>query len=672
MHIEFSRSELQTLEAGLKREWLLTNGIGGYASGTVNCVNTRRYHGLLIAALRPPVGRVALLLRLNEAVTIDGVTTELTAAEYSDGTVFPGDLEHLESFRLEHGSPVWSYAVSGHLIRRKIWMVPGHNTTIVRYRLVVGSSPVDLAIRPLCASRAHHTLQRGSADQHFSVLPFHSGVRVQAGLTAAPLWLASAGASFVQGGDWYWHFLLREERMRGYDYVEDLYQPGTFHATLEPGSSLIFIASAEDPVEGLPDPDVALMAARNSGTRSRRSEHRVLGEGDTCLAEIEDALTAAADRFVVHPPFASGEEAHTTSIAGFHWGEDWGRDAAASLPGLLIATGRMRDAESLLRHLAAQTDRGMIPGSHSELERAPIYDSADAVFWFFRALRLALDAGADEHILTDLYPGLAEAVDWHLRGTRFGIGTDPSDGLLRAGLAAPGTPPTRLTWMNATFRDVVYTPRVGKPVELNALWIDALDSMAAWAQRCGDDPRPFKEHADRAARAFARRFWFPDGGYLFDVVDGPNGDDASFRPNQLLALVTPRKLVSAARCRSVLRHVKEDLLTPYGLRTLSPTDPRYKGTYFGDQPSRDRAYHQGTVWPWLLGPYAEALLRTGSDPKDVGALLLPFHEHLRSAGIGSVSEVFNGDAPHYASGCIHYAWSVAELLRSIRLINKTQ
>jgi predicted glycogen debranching enzyme len=672
MHIEFSRGELQSFEAGLQREWLLTNGIGGYASGTVNCVNTRRYHGLLVAATQPPMGRVALLLRLNEAVTIDGDTTELTAAEYGDGTVFPADLGHLESFTLEDGSPVWSYAVSGQLIRRKIWMVPGHNVTVVRYRLVVGSSPVRLAIRPLCASRDHHALQHGSLDWRFSVEPVEAGIRVQADPTAAPLWLTCGGAAFLPGGDWYWRFLLREERLRGYDHVEDLYQPGTFHAMLEPGDALTLIASADDPANGLPDPDAALAAIRTAGTRNRKNHQRHAADDEERLAEIADALAEASQRFVTHAGAASAGGDYTATIAGYHWGEDWGRDAAASLPGLLLATGRLRDAESLLRHLASQIDQGMIPGSSGELERSPVYDSADAVFWFFRAMREALDAGVDESVLTDLYPVLKDVVDWHVRGTRFGIEVDPCDGLLKAGVAAPRERPTHLTWMNAAFRNVVYTPRIGKPVELNALWIDALDAMAVWSERCGDDPRPFKQRADRAAHAFAKRFWFRDGGYLFDVVDGPGGNDASIRPNQLVALVTFRSLVSETCARRVVERVTADLLTPFGLRTLAPTDPRYVGTYEGDQPARDGAYHQGTVWPWLLGPYAQALLRTGSDPQAVSALLLPFHEHLRCAGIGCVSEVFNGDAPHHPSGLIHHAWGVAELLRINGLVARAR
>ena len=353
MHIEFGPGDLRTFEAGLQREWLLTNGIGGYASGTVNCVNTRRYHGLLVAALRPPLGRVALLLRLNEAVTIDGETTELTAAEYSDGTVFPADHRHLDSFMLEDGSPVWSYTVSGHLIRRKIWMVPNRNITIVRYRLAVGSGSVALAIRPLCASRDHHTLQRFNAGWSFSVVPDDGIVRVQAGPSAAPLWLASKGASFVPGGDWYWRFLLREERTRGYDYVEDLYQPGTFHATLEPGGTLTLIASAEDPAEGLPDPDAALAALRSTGVRGRNARQKTADKDSVCLAEVEEALTTAAQRFVVRGVVAADGNTYTSNISGYHWGQDWGRDAAASLPGLLLATGRLHDAQSLLRGLAA-------------------------------------------------------------------------------------------------------------------------------------------------------------------------------------------------------------------------------------------------------------------------------------------------------------------------------
>lgn len=675
MQIAFERAAARDLDVGLTREWLVTNGLGGYASGTGIGLNTRRYHGLLVAAVRPPVDRMALLVRLNAVLTIADQEYELTApqqyelmtAEYVDGTIYPQGYTHIESFAVENGVPTWHYALQGALVRQTLWMVPGHNVTALRFKLVAGNGPVDLALRPLTAARDHHSVQHGNAGWRFAVEPITDGVRIQAAPMSPPLWLLARGATFLVGGDWYWNFLLREERARGYDHVEDLYQPGTFRTTLVPGSQVTLVASAEDPALGLPDVDVALARLRGSYARSGIAAPGFRRDMPDPLYSLVAALREAAEAFVVRRHMAESAAGEGTSvIAGYHWFTDWGRDAMISLPGILLATGRAADAAALLRAFASYIDQGMIPNRFPDAGDAVEYNTADASLWFFQALRQTLAAAPDrsDQLLADLYPHMRDVIDWHQRGTRYGIGVDPADGLLRAGEQATATiPATQLTWMDARAGETVFTPRVGKPVEINALWIAALDLMTSWAPGQGEDPRPYQEAADRGRASFAQRFWYADGGYLYDVVDGPDGDDQSLRPNQLVALALPADLVPGDQARMALDRVTERLLTPYGLRSLAPDDPHYVGRCVGDQPTRDCSYHQGTVWPWLLGPYADAHMRLHGHSEHVRDLLRPFTDHLREAGLGSVSEIFDGDPPHTPRGCIAQAWSVAELLR---------
>ena len=658
------------LETGLTREWLVTNGLGGYASGTVVGVNTRRYHGLLVAAVRPPVQRTALLIRLDDVLTVNDRAVDLMAAEYEDGTIFPHGYEHLAEFDLEDGVPTWLYAVDGALLRRSIWMVPGRNITAIRYKLVAGNAPVELALRPLTAARDHHAVQHGNPGWRFAAAAVPDGVRVRATPEAPALWLLARGADYIPAGDWYWKYLLRQERDRGYDHIEDLYQPGTFRASLEPGQSLTLIASADDPAAGLPDVDVALSQVRGSFAHAAMAAARAFPAVPTdslvVVRELATSLAGAADAFIVRRAVVGPERAANTSIiAGYQWFADWGRDAMISLPGLLLLTGHADQAASLLRTFAASIDQGMIPNRFPDTGETAEYNTADATLWFFQALRATLATTAGDGLLAELWPRLQEIVDWHLRGTRYAIGVDPQDGLLRAGQPAGpgGTPATQLTWMDAREGDTIFTPRIVKPVEINALWVGALSLMASWAGELREDPEPYQQAATRARTSFGRRFWYAEGGYLHDVVDGPDGDDPALRPNQLIALALDEDLFPAEQARSALAATTAHLLTPYGLRTLSPTDPLYKGQCAGDQPTRDRAYHQGTVWPWLLGPYADAHRRLHNDPAALVALLLPFRDHLRQAGIGSISEIFDGDAPHTPRGCIAQAWSVAELLR---------
>jgi predicted glycogen debranching enzyme len=420
----------------------------------------------------------------------------------------------------------------------------------------------------------------------------------------------------------------------------------------------------------VPDPDVALLGLRNASARAHaRLRPLAAGVPETQFAAVRElipALVKAADAFMVRRqgPGAPFTAANVSVLAGYYWFTDYGRDAMICLPGLLLGTGRREEAEGLLRGYAGHIDQGMIPSRIPDAGANPAYTTVDASLLFFYALDATLNAGAGSDLLRDLYPGLREIVDWHQRGTRLGIGMDKADGLLYAG--EPSTadhPATSLTWMDARFDGHVYTPRVGKAVEINALWIEALYLMATWAPLCGDDPAPYRTAAARAQAAFAKRFWYSEGGYLYDVIDGPDGDDSSLRPNQLLALRSSRDLIAITRTKRALSTIKAALLTPYGLRSLAPSDPRYVGRCAGDQGHRDLAYHQGTVWVWPLGAYADTCRRVKQPEKEIVTLLDPFVAQLKEAGVGTISEIFDGDPPHTPRGCIAQAWSVAELLR---------
>ncbi len=663
LDVRYEGADVRNFEAGLKREWLVTNGLGGYASGTVLGMDTRQYHALLVAALAPPVRRMALLVRLNEAVSIDDDTMELMTAEYGDGTIFPEGYHFIESFAMEGGLPTWTFRIGNGLLRRVIWMVPGHNVTVVRYKLAVGGEPVNLALRPLCAARDHHSVQRADRSPGWSVDAIRDEVVVRAGAGLPPLWLRAPGAAFLPAGDWYWRILLREERARGYDHIEDLFQPGTFRVTLRPGRSFTFIASAEEPTDQFPDPDGAL--ARHRSTYARHAPAKPTGRRVDLLAA---ALAEAANQFIVpRTPTGADEPIGTSLIAGYHWFTDYIRDALIALPGILLGNGRVHEAAALLRLSLARIQDGLIPSQFPEYGDTPVYDAVDAGLLLFPAVRSVLHAGADRSLLTEFYPGLREIARRYAAGTRHGIGMDPRDGLLRAGEHREGSAPTHLTWMNAHHGDHVFTPRIGKPVEVNALWIAALVLMTAWAPEVGDDPAPYQGMLELGRISFAERFWYEEGGYLYDVIDGPAGHDASLRPNQLFALSLFPALITAERAERALSAVEEQLLTPYGPRSLAPTHGRYIGQCVGDQEARDRAFHQGTVWPWLLGAYVDAHHQVRGRLPDLDLLLDPFVEHLREAGLGTVSQIFDGDAPHTPRGAIAQAWSVAELLRLARL-----
>jgi predicted glycogen debranching enzyme len=493
--------------------------------------------------------------------------------------------------------------------------------------------------------------------------------------------LISDRATFSGAPDWYWNFHHRHEAARGLDAAEDLFRPGFFRARLRAGETLNLIATAEadEPAEAA-EPE----SPRASLLRETRRQKALRRSAPESAPEWVRQLTLAADQFITQR-WRDGRADGTTVIAGYPWFSDWGRDTMIALPGLALTTGRPADAASILRTFAEHVSEGMLPNRFPDGGEAPEYNTADATLWYFHAIDTYIEATGDDRLLRDVYPTLREIIDWHRRGTRYGIHVDPEDGLLRA-----GEPGVQLTWMDAKIGDWVVTPRTGKPVEINALWYFALSCMARWANLLADrgGAGSYAQDAARVSATFSDAFWYAEGRYLFDVIDSPadaptaaastvelrnlrgQRADASLRPNQIFAVSLSSDLLPADRARDVVATCARHLLTPVGLRSLSPTDPRYVPRYEGGPRERDAAYHQGTVWSWLLGPFALAHYRVYGDLSHALSLLDGLASHVGEACLGSISEIFDADAPHSPRGCFAQAWSVSETLRAWHLLNR--
>lgn len=666
--VSFGRAVCGDLDAALRREWLVTNGLGGYASGTLAGINTRRYHGLLVAALTPPVGRTVLVGDLVEWASYDGRRYPLFAHEYADGIIDQHGYCYVQSFRLEGMLPVWTFALGDALLERRVWMAHGFNTSYVAYRLLRGTGPLDLEITPLVTYRDFHTLTHGQGWT-LGVDEYPRGAVIHAFDGAVPFYLLADRGRFTPGGAWYWNFRYREEAARGLDDHGDLFASGAFALTLDPGEhgTLVLTTEAGADLDG----ERTLAAAR-----ARQDD--LLRRADARQAHpVVRQLTLAADQFVVTRRLASDDtppvdaatgadtDAGRTVIAGYHWFNDWGRDTMIALPGLTLTTGRPEDAAGILRAFGRFVADGLLPNNFPDHTGAiPGYNTADASLWYVLAVRAYQQATGDETLVDDLLPVLRDIVDRHVQGTRYHIGVDPADGLLHA-----GEPGVQLTWMDAKVGDWVVTPRIGKPVEINALWYNALRGLAEFLQaRDGATATDYQALAERARASFRNRFLRPDLDHPADVVDGPAGDDWTLRPNGIFAVSLPFPLLEGERARAVVDAIGRALLTSYGLRSLGPDDPSYHGAYGGDQLHRDGAYHQGTVWAWPIGAYVEAHHRVYGDRDAALALLRPFTQHLCDAGLGTISEIFEGDAPHLPRGCIAQAWSVAEVLRVWRAL----
>jgi predicted glycogen debranching enzyme len=645
--IVFERDSLQELEATARREWLVANGIGGFACGTIAGINTRRYHGLLVASLDPPVQRTLLLAKLDVTANYRGASYSLATGEFADGTIAPRGFVHLHSFALDGQLPVWTWLIGDALLEQRLWMAHGQNTTYVSFRLIRGTEPVQLEVAPRCTYRDFHSQHRGYRDTLVTAVA--GGVRVDSYYGAIPYRLLSDRGDWQVGPQWHWNFKHRVESARGLDDLEDLVCPAQLRLTLEPGIAATIIATCE--ASEPPSASASLKAeqARQVELLQTTVAQRLSDDG------MARQLILAADQFIV------ARKDGTTVIAGYPWFSDWGRDTMIALPGLTLATGRYEIAATIIRTFAKFVSEGMLPNLFPDAGHPPEYNTVDATLWYFVAIDEYLRATDDRALLTEIYPTLRDIVLWHQRGTRFAIHVDENDGLLRA-----GEPGVQLTWMDAKVGDWVVTPRIGKPVEINALWFNVLMIMRDCALRLGDAEAAteYEAAARRTARSFAERFWFEAGGYLHDVVDSPQGDDSSLRPNQIFAVSLRHAVLDDERARAVVDACARHLWTPVGLRSLSPHDARYAGVYTGGPRERDAVYHQGTVWSWLLGPFACAHYRVHGDRAQARAYLEGIRSHLRDACVGQISEIFDGDPPFTPTGCFAQAWGVAEILRA--------
>jgi predicted glycogen debranching enzyme len=654
-------------ESRLTQEWLVTNGLGGYAGGTVAGVPTRRYHGLLIAALPVPLGRFVMVGHLGERVRLpDGTTAVLGGAESREAALDLPGLRALREFGLEDGLPVWRYEWRDVALEKRVLMPYRQNTVHVSYRLLSGSGPVLLSLQPFVGLRSLHAPVSEEFVTARDAVAMGDRFELSPGPALPTLRVQVSGehAAFAPQLERLEELFYRSEAHRGYPATGGLWSPGAFRVEVAPTRTAALVASTEswETMAALA-PEEALAAEQGRRRRLILAAHPVARAG------LAAELVLAADQFIIVPsgrvldiarPHAAGDEPRTV-VAGYHWFTDWGRDTMISLEGLTLATGRIAEAGSILRTFARHVRDGLLPNLFPEGDEEGRYHTADATLWFFHALDRYVEASADGETLALLRPLLADIVRHHLEGTRFGIGVDPADGLLRQ-----GHPDYPLTWMDAKVDDWIVTPRRGKAVEINALWYNALRLLEEWTRQAGDQAaaRPLAVHAERARTAFNRRFWYAAGGHLYDVVDGERGDDPSCRPNQVLAIALRHPVLAEERWSAVLDVVRSRLLTPCGLRTLAPDDAAYAPRYDGDLRARDAAYHQGTVWPWLLGPFVDAWLRVHDDRKAARAFLEGLAPHLAQACIGSVSEIFDAQDPFTPRGCVAQAWSVAEALRS--------
>lgn len=650
--IQFGPDICKNLDAARTREWLETNGIGGFASSTIAGINTRRYHGLLVASLKPPVERFVLLSKFEETLILDGKRFDLSANQYP-GVVHPNGYQYLQEFRLDP-FPVFVFEVEGTVIEKSVFMIHGENSTVVQYVVKTQGPRLELEVRPLIAFRDYHS----TAHENATV---NSELRTEAGIVTVvpyaglvPLHFAHNAEKIEPSGAWYRNFEYSIELQRGLDWKEDLYNPFTFVFDLNNANSASVIVSTERrTVDAIPQLQEAEITRRQKIVEVAPSKN-----------EFVKLLVSASEQFIV----SRGDR--KSIIAGYHWFSDWGRDTMIALPGLTMTTGRLDVAKDILRGFARHVDRGMLPNRFPDAGEQPEYNTVDATLWFFEAARCLLQAGGDsEFVRSELYDVFTDIIEWHVRGTRYNIHID-ADGLLFSGEQG-----VQLTWMDAKVGDWVVTPRIGKPVEIQALWYNALRIMENLARDFGnvEASKRYRAMADQAKQSFNASFWNAASSCLYDVVDG-NGRDASIRPNQILAVSLEHTMLPPEKARQVVETVERELLTPYGLRTLSTKDPQYRGVYEGGPRERDSAYHQGTVWPWLIGPFVTAYLKVNSgtqkSKQHAKEWLGSVYAHLFEAGLGQISEIFSGDPPHLPGGCIAQAWSVSEILRALVQIEK--
>jgi predicted glycogen debranching enzyme len=649
--INFGLDTLRDYSQAVSKEWLVTNGIGGYASGTVAGTLTRRYHGLLIAALDPPLGRKLLISKVDETARYGGSDYPLFTNHWASGSIDPVGYKQIERFHLEGTTPVWTFSLADALVEKRIWMQYGENTTYLRYDFTRGSGALTLSLNVFVNYRDHHA-NTTAGDWKMVVEAIPDGLQVIPFEGASPFYMYAPGAQITINPVWNFGFFQSIEAYRGLDPLDDHLRLAVLEVTLHQGEGFWIAGSTRE------DPDLRVVH-----TLRARQEYEIgLLDLATGLSDqpyndpFDEQLILSADQFIVARDI-HGQVEGKTILAGYPWFTDWGRDTMISLSGLTLATGRPEIAKGILRTYAQFVDQGMLPNRFPEAGEDPEYNTVDATLWYFEAIRAYFAESMDKAFIQELFPVLEEIIAWHIQGTRFQIKLDESDGLLFA-----GQPGLQLTWMDAKVDDWVVTPRIGKPVEINALWFNALMIMRELSQLVGGPTTIYTDLAGQAKRGFAR-YWIEAPGYCFDVIDGPNGPDESLRPNQLFAVSLPHSPLTDAQARSLVDVCTRSLYTPFGLRSLAPKAAAFVGNYGGDQKMRDAAYHQGTVWGWLIGPFISAQLKVYKNPDLARSYLKPILRNLFGHGVGFLSEIFDGEAPYPPRGCIAQAWSVAEVLR---------
>ncbi|MHB1908622.1 MAG: amylo-alpha-1,6-glucosidase [Nitrososphaerales archaeon] len=649
MQTIFDSTVTKNYEQGKKKEWVVTNGLGSYASSTVIGLNTRAYHGLLIASLDPPVKRVLFLSKMEEQIDIGGREYLLAVNRYP-GTIYPQGFIHIEQFRFER-YPVFVYRLGNTIIEKSIFMPFEENSTIITYKVLESDYPIKITISPIVNYRDYHGRTHEDQRWNFSQTLNPKGVEIRAFSGATTLYLQSDIATYQTTGSWYKNFVYDEEAERGLEDREDQYNPGYFTARLDAGSQLSFLASL----------------AKRETFSPEGLKYREMHRLRSVLSKVPQtdpfyiALANAADTFIVKRKSTNAK----SIIAGYHWFADWGRDAMISIPGLTLVTKREEEAKEIIRTFLSYMSEGLIPNTFPESgsSEEPLYSSIDASLWLLNSCYLLYFETGTIDFIKEIYPKLKEIITSYSNGTKHNIRMD-SDGLI-----AGGEENLALTWMDAMIDGIPVTPRVGKPVEISALWYNGLKAMMIFAKQLAyeRDENHFKDLASRAKDSFNGKFWNERKSCLDDLLVDERGD-GKIRPNQIFAIGLPFPVLQNERWRDVLRTVEAELLTPLGLRTLSPFDPEYKARCAGSPRERDSAYHQGTVWPWLFGSYVSSYLKTyGNDPKTISfiqQLYGPFKRRMTEAGVATISEVFDADAPHLPRGCISQAWSVAEILRS--------
>jgi predicted glycogen debranching enzyme len=659
--IRFTRAICGDLGQAERREWWLANGLGGYAGGTIAGSLTRRYHGLLIAPVASPLGRRLILAKADATVVAGARSWPLFTNRWKSGAISPAGHIRIGSFHLDYSTPVWTYEIGEYRIEARIWMEPGAHTVYAAWRLAPQPQPPDhalsLRVTLLANDRDHHgTMAVGGFAPEIAVEGERLSLTDKGGVALS---VRAPGGSIVPKREWYRDFALALEAERGLDSIDNHLCVGEVTLPLLPDRWCGIGAS----LHGEPAGDLEAALAR-------RLDHdrRAVSTAIASSPVMRDAppwiarLALAADAFVFARPLASVPDGQSV-IAGYPWFGDWGRDTMISLPGLTLATGRPQVAHRILATFASFVSEGMLPNVFPGAGDRAEYNTADASLWFFEAWRAYFEATKDVAALRAVFPVLSDMIDWHQKGTRYGIAVDRADGLLKAGVAG-----VQVTWMDAKIGDWVVTPRIGKPVEINALWYNALRIMSTFAATLGVSDR-FGAAAEAAKRSFAR-FLRADGEGLYDVIDGPNGDDASIRPNQIFAVSLPHSPLAAADQANVVHACQRHLLTAYGLRSLAPGSSAYHPHYGGAVLERDGGYHQGPIWPWLLGPFCLASYRVTGDATAAQDLLAALSDALEDQGVGTIGEICDGDPPHQPRGAPAQAWSVACTLDAWRLLRQ--